>query len=88
MSLSFYNLVKSYFESLSIIEQKQIFFILIGTLITASIAITTDAILPLLGYQRLSVYGHTTSIIFILCLVYGMLYMDIQEWRQKIRAKR
>src|SRR4030042_2899209 len=79
LSLGFYFLVGTYRKSTGI-RRLQIKYCFVGLLLMATIAVTTNLLLPMLGTSRLSGLGSSSSIIMISFVSYSIIrhrLMDI-----------
>lgn len=66
------KLIKFYNTTSNLIRRNQAQYIVLGILITASIGITTNIILPLLGIKNYNVYGTSASIILAMSSGYAI----------------
>ncbi|MBU0731295.1 hypothetical protein KKC88_00265 [Patescibacteria group bacterium] len=67
------------------IARMQIRYIFLGSIITAIVGITTNAILPLIWSAQLNVYGTPASIIFGICAAYAILKYRLMDIRLVIK---
>ena len=73
-----YKLFSGYKKSTGLVR-KQIFYVFLGLFGTILIAITTNAVLPLIGYSQLSGIGTSSSLILIGFVTYAIIRHRLME---------
>jgi len=72
-SLSFFLLLKKYFQISDSKSKYRIIIVFWGTFLSSSIGMTTNLIMPWFGYFTLNWFGNLTTILFVGFLLYAIL---------------
>lgn len=72
-SWSYTNLFKKYLSPLDALTKIQILYVIIGTLLSTTIGVTTNLILPLLGIFTLNWLGQVTVVFMITFIFYAII---------------